>query len=93
MLVKFPPTSTMDFVNNVNKSLATLKVLFDDYGSALLKMFAMGNVSSSRDYIVFNEEGVVVGYYEGKKNDMPTICHDMEGKRVEEFGFSVSDFE
>ena len=56
-------------------------------------MFAMGNVSSSRDYIVFNEEGVVVGYYEGKKNDMPTICHDMEGKRVEEFGFSVSDFE
>ena len=69
------------------------KELFDDYGSALLKMFAMGNVSSSRDYIVFNEEGVVVGYYEGKENDIPTICHDMEGKRVEEFGFSVSDFE
>ena len=70
-----------------------VKVLFDDYGSALLKMLAMGNVSSSLDYIVFNEDGVVVGYYEGKKNDMPTICHDMEGKRVEEFGFSVSDFE
>lgn len=75
------------------KSGKIVKVLFDEYGSALLKMFAMGNVSSSRDYIVFNEEGVVVGYYEGKKNDMPTICHDMEGKRVEEFGFSVSDFE
>ena len=75
------------------KIVKIVKVLFDDYGSALLKMFAMGNVSSSRDYIVFNEDGVVVGYYEGKKNDMPTICHDMEGKRVEEFGFSVSDFE
>ena len=70
-----------------------VKVLFDEWGSALLKMFAMGNVSPILDFIVFNEEGVVVGYYEGKENDMPTICHDMEGKRVEEFGFSVSDFE
>ena len=43
------------------KSGKIVKVLFDDYGSALLKMFAMENVSSSRDYIVFNEEGVVVG--------------------------------
>ena len=30
---------------------------------------------------------------QGYEKDMPTICHDMEGKRVEEFGFSVSDFE
>lgn len=75
------------------KSGKIVKVLFDEHGSALLKMFAMSNVSASRDYIVFNMDGVVVGYYEGKKGDMPTICHDMEGKRVEEFGFSVSDFE
>ena len=55
-------------------------------------MYALGNVSASRDFIVFSEEGIVVGYYEGKKNDMPTICRDMEGKRVEEFGFKVEDF-
>lgn len=73
------------------KSGKVVKVLSDEHGSAFLKMFALGNVSASRDYIVFGEDGVVVGYYEGKKNDMPTICHDMEGMRVEEFGFSVAD--
>lgn len=75
------------------KSGKIVKVLFDEHGSALLKMFAMNNVSPSRDYIVFNTDGIVVGYYEGKKGDLPTICRDMEGKKVEEFGFSVSDFE
>lgn len=75
------------------KSGKIVKVLFDEYGSAFLKMYALGNVSSSRDYIVFSAEGIVVGYYEGKKGDMPKICRDMEGRKVEDFGFSVSDFE
>lgn len=74
------------------KSGKVVKVLEDKFGSAFLKMFALGNVSATRDFIVFSEEGIVAGYYEGKKNDMPTICHDMEGKRVEEFGFSVESF-
>lgn len=75
------------------KSGKIVKVLEDRNGSAFLKMFAMGNVSPSRDYIVFNMDGVVVGYYEGKKGDLSTICRDMEGRKVEDFGFSVSDFE
>lgn len=75
------------------KSGKIVKVLEDRNGSAFLKMFAMGNVSASRDYIVFNMDGIVVGYYEGKKGDLPTICRDMEGRKVEDFGFSVSDFE
>lgn len=54
--------------------------------SALLKLFAMqGNVSSTRDYIVFNGiTGEIVFYCEGKKNDSPTICRDMEGKNINE---------
>ena len=57
---------------------------------SLLKLFALqGNVSASRDYVIFNNEGICEGYFEGKKNDMPTICHDMEGKKAEEFGFST----
>lgn len=57
---------------------------------SLLKLFALqGNVSPSRDYVIFNNEGICKGYFEGKKNDMPTICHDMEGKKAEEFGFST----
>lgn len=74
------------------KSGKVVKTLVEQFGSAFLKMYALGNVSASRDFIVFSEEGIVVGYYEGKKNDMPTICRDMEGKRVEEFGFKVEDF-
>ena len=63
-----------------------IKVLEDKNGSALLKMFGIGgnNVTSSRDYVVFNEDGEIVFYCEGKKNDMPTVCKDMEGKNIEE---------
>ena len=58
---------------------------------ALLKMFAMNNVSTSRDYIIIDEAGYCQGYFEGRKNDMPKICKDMVGKRAEDFGFSVDD--
>lgn len=67
-----------------------VKVIEENLGDAFLRMFALqGNVSATRDYIVFGDDGVVTFYAEGKKNDMPTICKDMEGKRVEDFGFSV----
>ena len=56
--------------------------------TSLLKLFAMNNVSSTRDYVVFNADGICEGYFEGKKNDMPTICRDMVGKKAEDFGFS-----
>lgn len=66
------------------KSGKIVKTLVHEHGSAFLKMFAMGNVSASRDYVVFGADGIIVGYYEGKKNDMPTICRDMEGKHIDE---------
>lgn len=59
-----------------------VKTLVDEYGYAFLQMYAMGNVSASRDYVVFNTDGIIKGYYEGKKNDMPTICRDMVGKNI-----------
>lgn len=54
--------------------------------SAMLKMFALqGNVSATRDYVVFNAEtGEIKFYCEGKKDDCPTICRDMEGKNIDE---------
>lgn len=58
--------------------------------SSMLKLFAMNNVSATRDYVVFNADGICEGYFEGKKNDMPTICNDMIGKEAEDFGFSKS---
>ena len=73
------------------KSGKVVKILENDFGDGLLKMFAMNNVSQSRDFIVFNSCGIVSAYFEGKKNDFPNICADMVGKHVEEFGFSMKD--
>lgn len=73
------------------KSGKVVKILEHDFGDAFLKMFAMNNVSASRDYIVFSSDGIVTGYYEGKKNDLPNICTDMVGKRIEDFGFTMKD--
>ena len=54
--------------------------------SALLKLFAMqGNVSSTRDYVVFSSKtGEITFYCEGNKNNFPTIYRDMEGRNIEE---------
>lgn len=67
------------------KSGKIIKAL-SGFSSALLKLYGIqGNVSATRDYTVFNNEtGEIVFYCEGKKNDMPTICKDMEGKNIDD---------
>ena len=61
--------------------------------SAMLKLFALqGNVSATRDYVVFNSRtGEIVFYCEGKKDDSPTIYRDMEGKNIEELCAGLLD--
>lgn len=69
-----------------NRKSGKIVKSIEGLSSALLKMYALqGNVSSSRDYVVFNgKTGEIVFYCEGKKNDCPTICKDMEGMNIEE---------
>jgi DNA-binding ferritin-like protein (Dps family) len=51
-----------------------------------MKLYAMQGVSATRDFIIFDEDGIVVAYFEGKgANTMPTICKDVVGKNVNEF--------
>lgn len=53
--------------------------------SSMLKMYGMYNTSATRDYVVVNaESGVIEAYYEGRKNDLPKICKDMEGRHIDE---------
>ncbi len=53
--------------------------------SAMLKMYALNNTSPTRDFVVFDgATGEISFYCEGKKNDFPTICRDMEGKNIDE---------
>ena len=70
------------------KSGKVVKML--EGSTSLLKLFAMNNVSATRDYVVFDSEGICQGYFEGKKNDLPNICNDMVGKKAEEFGFDLN---
>ena len=59
----------------------------EGYSSAILKLFGMNNrnVTSTRDYVVFDSvTGIISFYCEGKKNDFPTICDDMVGKNIDE---------
>ena len=73
------------------KSGRAIKVIEQPYGDAMLKMVALNSTKSSQDCVIFNYNGIVTAYFEGKKNDTPAICQDMVGKSVEEFGFSVND--
>lgn len=74
------------------KSGKIVKTLVDEHGSAFLKMFALGNVSASRDFVVFSAvDGTIRGYYEGKKGDMPKICRDMEGKNIDDIAKGLLD--
>lgn len=74
------------------KSGKVVKTL-EGVSSAMLKLFALqGNVSSTRDYVVFNgTTGEIVFYCEGKKNDSPTICRDMEGKNINQLAEGLLD--
>lgn len=55
------------------------------FSSAMLKMYALnGNVSATRDFVVFDETGKISFYCEGRKDDFPTICDDMIGKNIKE---------
>ena len=68
------------------KSGKAVKVLTGSVG--MLKLFAMNNVSATRDYVVFDSDGICKGYFEGKKNDIPTICNDMVGKPYTDFNIT-----
>lgn len=70
-----------------NRNKGTIVTTLEAYSSAMLKLFGMNNrnVSASRDFVVFDSKtGEIAFYCEGKKNDFPTICRDMEGKNIDD---------
>lgn len=76
-----------------NRKTGKVVKTLEGVSSAFLKLFALqGNVSSTRDYVVFKSTtGEIVFYCEGKKNDSPTICRDMEGKNINELAEGLLD--
>ena len=65
------------------KSGEIVKVM-NGYSSALMIGWALtGNIKASEDFVVFDEDGTINFYCEGKKDDMPNVCKDMEGKHID----------
>ena len=70
-----------------NRKSGNIVKSLEAYSSAMLKLFGMNNrnVSATRDFVVFDSTtGEIAFYCEGKKNDFPTICRDMEGRNINE---------
>ena len=70
-----------------NRKSGNIVKSLEAYSSAMLKLFGMNNrnVSATRDFVVFDSvTGEIVFYCEGKKNDFPNICRDMEGRNINE---------
>lgn len=63
-----------------------IKTIMEGLASSLLKLWGLqGNVPKSCDYIVFDEDGIILAYYKGQGKNMPDIKKDFEGKHVNEF--------
>lgn len=58
----------------------------------MLKMYGMNNVSATRDYVVVGEDNLIYAYMEGRKDSMPHICKDMEGRNAKDIGIDVTIF-
>ncbi len=62
-----------------------IKKIMEGLASSLLKMWGLqGNVPKSCDYVVFDEDGIILAYYKGKGREMPDICKNMEGIHIDE---------
>lgn len=67
-----------------NRKTGKIFKCMEGYVSAMMNMWALnGNVSPLRDFVVFNEDGIISFYCEGRKDDMPKVHKDMEGKHID----------
>ena len=67
-----------------NRKTGKIIEIRESWGNALMRLWALnGNVSSTRDFVIFDEDGEIQFYCEGRKNDMPNICKKMEGKHID----------
>ena len=75
-----------------NRKSGKIVKTIEAFSSAMLKMYGLNNTSPSRDYLIFDgDTGIVNFYCEGKKDDFPNICSDMEGKHIDDFCNGLMD--
>lgn len=65
-----------------NRNKGNIILTLEHSTSAMLSMYALQNLNSREDMVVFREDGYIVDYFKGKKDDMPKICKDMRGLHI-----------
>jgi uncharacterized protein YxjI len=67
-----------------NRNKGNIVKTLEGYSSGMMQLWALqGNVSATRDFVIFDEDGEIQFYCEGKKNDMPTVHRDMKGLHID----------
>lgn len=62
-----------------------VKTMESEWTPSMLKMWALqGNVSKTRDYVVFGDDGIITFYCEGRGKEFPKIHEDMKGMHIDE---------
>jgi hypothetical protein len=69
-----------------NRNSGAIVKVMDSMSSAMLRLWGIqGNVSKSRDFVVFDAESGLIDFYcEGKGREFPTVHDDMKGKHIDE---------
>lgn len=63
------------------KSGKIVTTLEHAFSSAMLTMYGLQHTTKTRDFVVFDGNGIIVKYLEG--GDFPTPCKDMEGVHID----------
>ena len=67
-----------------NKSGKIINSLETECGYALMSFYALNNTTKTRDFVIFNENGIIVEYYEGRGNgECPKKWKEIEGKHID----------
>lgn len=70
------------FLVRFNKKSGKIDTTMSAMGCAMLKLWGLQHTTKTKDTIVFDEDGMIVCYYEGT-GDFPKVCDDLNGKHVD----------
>ena len=68
------------FLVRFSKRTGKIDTSMDAYGKGLISMWALQNTTSSKCTFVFDQNGWIVGAYEGTKDGFPKVTRYHEGE-------------
>ena len=79
----------MNYLVAFNRNSGKIETTMECLGAAQLKLWALQHCEKSMDCIVFDEDGIVINYYEGTKDMFPKIYEG--GEHVDTYCVGLYD--